>query len=89
MDHICVGMYLYLKQKSELKGGVHTVEFDDTRTFSWRCPCHNPGTNYTYKLQILRDVQPETTSLQVKELKHISCRQQTPQNRVLDKLVFP
>jgi len=34
MDHISVGMYLNLKQKSELRGGVHTAEFDDTGTFS-------------------------------------------------------
>ena len=34
MDHISVGMYLNLKQKREWKGGVQTLEFDDTRTFS-------------------------------------------------------
>jgi len=53
MDHISVGMYLNLKQKQEWKGGVHTVEFDDTGTFSWRYPCHNAGTNSTHKLHIL------------------------------------
>ena len=67
MGHISVGMYLNLKQKQEWKGGVHTVEFDDTGTFSWRYPCHNAGTNSTHKLHILRDMQPETTSLQVEE----------------------
>lgn len=34
MDHISVGMYLNLKQKSKWKGGVHTVESDDKGTFS-------------------------------------------------------
>lgn len=34
MDHISVGMYRNLKQKREWNGGVHTVESDDTGTFS-------------------------------------------------------